>query len=74
MFGPILRRDAFRRGMGNVDEVVLLIDSAEGLANMGQICFSNAIQVVDYYHAMEHVGKVLDAQLVGKRVVGGSGW
>ena len=66
MFGPMLRRDALRRGMGNVEEVVLLIDGAEGLANMGKTCFSTAVQIVDFYHAMEHAGKVLDAQLVGK--------
>jgi hypothetical protein len=44
---------------------VLLIDGAAGLENMGQDCFKDAVQIVDFYHAMEHAGKVLEA-LIGK--------
>lgn len=46
-------------------KVVLLIDGAAGLGAMGVKCFQNAEQVVDFYHAMEHGAKVLDA-LIGK--------
>jgi len=46
--------------------VVLLIDGAAGLANMGELCFSTAIQIVDFYHALEHAGQVLVALLGGK--------
>ena len=45
---------------------MLLIDGAEGLANMGRLCFPGAIQIVDFYHALEHAGKVL-AALLGSR-------
>jgi hypothetical protein len=65
-FGPMLRREAFRRGMGSAKQVVLLIDGAEGLGNMGKDCFKDAVQIVDFYHAMEHAGKVIDALLGGK--------
>ena len=64
-FGPLLRQEALRRGMGNVGKVVLLIDGANGLENMGRINFKDCIQIVDFYHAVEHAGLVL-AALLGK--------
>src|ERR1043166_5806539 len=64
-FGPVLRREALRRGVGAAGKVVLLIDGATGLENMGKSCFKDAVQIVDFYHAMEHAGKVLGA-LIGK--------
>ena len=65
-FGPALRQDAIRRGLALALQVVLLIDGAEGLANMGRLCFSRAIQIVDFYHALEHAGRVLVALLGSK--------
>ena len=65
-FGPCLRQDAIRRGLALAMQVVLLIDGAEGLANMGRLCFPNAIQIVDFYHALEHAGRVLVALLGNK--------
>ncbi len=65
-FGPLLRQEAIRRGLALALTVVLLIDGAEGLAKMGRLCFSNAIQIVDFYHALEHAGKVLVALLGSK--------
>jgi hypothetical protein len=64
-FGPCLRQEAIRRGMGEAGKVVLLIDGAAGLENMGRQHFKDSVQIVDFYHAMEHVGKVLEA-LIGK--------
>ena len=64
-FGPLLRREAIRRGMGAAGQVVLLIDGAAGLENMGKDCFKDAVQIVDFYHAVEHAGQVL-AALMGK--------
>lgn len=64
-FGPCLRREAIRRGMGAVETVVVLIDGAPGLENMGKLNFKNSIQIVDFYHAMEHTAEVLEA-LIGK--------
>ncbi|HWT80485.1 MAG TPA: UPF0236 family protein, partial [Candidatus Methylomirabilis sp.] len=62
-FGPQLRQEAIRRGLPLAIFVVLLIDGAEGLANMGRLCFPTALQIVDFYHAMEHARKVLQALL-----------
>ena len=64
-FGPMLRQEAIRRGMGSAGKVVVLIDGAAGLENMGKDCFKDCDQIVDFYHAMEHAGKVLEA-LLGK--------
>ena len=64
-FGPLLRREALRRGLGSAGQVVLLVDGAGGLENMGKDCFKGCVQVVDFYHALEHAGLVL-AALIGK--------
>ena len=64
-FGPVLRQEALRRGMGSVPKVVVLIDGANGLENMANLNFKDCIQIVDFYHALEHAGLVLDA-LIGK--------
>jgi len=64
-FGPCLRQEAIRRGMGSAGKVVLLIDGASGLENMGKHNFKDCVQIVDFYHAMEHAGLVL-AALIGK--------
>ena len=64
-FGPLLRQEALRRGMGSAGKVVVLIDGAAGLENMGKDCFKDCEQIVDFYHALEHAGKVLEA-LSGK--------
>jgi hypothetical protein len=65
-FGPILRQEALRRGLATAGKVVLLIDGATGLENMGKDCFRDGVQIVDFYHALEHAGRVLDA-LLGKK-------
>jgi hypothetical protein len=51
--------------MGGAGKVVLLIDGANGLEKMGRINFKDSVQIVDFYHAVEHAGKVLEA-LIGK--------
>lgn len=65
-FGPLLRQEAIRRGLALAMQVVLLIDGAVGLANMGRKCFPTALQIVDFYHALEHAGLVLVALLGSK--------
>jgi hypothetical protein len=64
-FGPLLRREAIRRGMGSAGKVVLLIDGAVSLECMGKDCFKDATQIVDFFHAMEHAAVVLEL-LIGK--------
>jgi len=66
VFGPMLRAEALRRGLAYAGKVVLLIDGAAGLENLGLINFKDALQIVDFYHALEHAGKVLVALLGSK--------
>lgn len=69
-FGPGLRQEAIRRGLGSAGEVVVLMDGAEGLENLGRQNFKrqngeDCVQIVDFYHALEHAGDLL-ATLIGK--------
>lgn len=65
-FGLRLRQEALHRGMGTAKQVVLLIDGAVGLEHMGHDYFRDSVQIVDFYHALEHAGKVLAALLGDK--------
>jgi len=58
-FGIWLRREALRRGMGGVKKVVLLIDGACGLEKLGNDEFPGCLQIVDFYHGLEHLEEVL---------------
>lgn len=60
-FGPLLRQEALRRGMGSAAKIVVLIDGANGLGNMSRQNFKDCLQIVDFYHALEHAGLVLTA-------------
>ena len=64
-FGPCLRQEALRRGMAGAGEVVLLIDGAQALEHLGRQNFKDCLQIVDFYHALEHAGLVV-AALIGK--------
>jgi hypothetical protein len=66
VFGVLLRHEALRRGMSSARRVVLIIDGAGGLETMGLINFKDAIQIVDFYHALDHAGNVLAAVLGNK--------
>ena len=60
-FWLILRQEARRRGSGTAGKIILLLDGASGLANQGRINFPGGLQIVDFYHAMEHLKKLLEA-------------
>jgi hypothetical protein len=64
-FGSFLRQEALRRGLGQVSQVVFLVDGAAGWENLGEQYFKGCVQVVDFFHAVEHAGLVL-AALLGK--------
>jgi hypothetical protein len=58
-FGLWLRREALRRGMGVAKQTVLLIDGASGLERLGHDYFPGCVQIVDFYHAVQHLEPVL---------------
>jgi hypothetical protein len=59
-FGISLRREAIRRGLFSAQEVVLLIDGAPGLEKLGHDYFPGAVQIVDFYHALEHLQTLIE--------------
>jgi hypothetical protein len=60
-FGLLLRKEALRRGSGTAGQIVVLIDGAAGLENLGRVNFPDALQIVGFYHAMEHLKTLLEA-------------
>jgi len=64
-FGPLIRAEALRRGMALATVVVLLGDGASWIWEIARTCFSFAVQIVDFFHACEHLTTLAEA-LFGK--------
>jgi hypothetical protein len=54
-FGHRLYAEAWRRGWARADQKVVLGDGAEWIWNQADLHFPDAIQIVDLYHAREHL-------------------
>lgn len=54
-FGLRLREEARRRGLAGAGTVVFLGDGAEWIWKLAGDCFPGAVQIVDFYHACEHL-------------------
>jgi hypothetical protein len=54
-FGWRIYAEAVRRGLYNAKQVVILGDAAEWIHSIKEEHFHEAIQIVDLYHAREHV-------------------
>jgi hypothetical protein len=54
-FGTLLRAEALRRGIAKAKTVVFLGDGAIWIWKLARINFPNAICILDYYHACEHL-------------------
>src|SRR5260221_10561382 len=61
-FGRMLRQEALRRGMGSADQVVLLIDGAAALENLGRDSFQDPVWFVALFHSLEQTSPPLGAQ------------
>ncbi len=64
-FGPLLRNEAIRRGMGSAKTVVFLGDGAVWVWKLARLNFPGAVCILDYYHACEHLS-LLSALLYGE--------
>jgi hypothetical protein len=64
-FGPLLRNEAIRRGMGSAQTVVFLGDGAVWVWKLARLNFPGAVCILDYYHACEHLS-LLSAALYGE--------
>lgn len=54
-FGRRIYDEAWRRGLHRAERVVVLGDGAAWIWNLCHIYFPNAIEIVDIYHAREHL-------------------
>jgi hypothetical protein len=54
-FGSLLRSEAMKRGYANAMKTVFIGDGAEWIWNIADDCFKDAVQIVDFYHACEHL-------------------
>jgi hypothetical protein len=54
-FGRRLYAEAWRRGWGRAEKKVVLGDGAEWIRNQADLHFPEATQIVDLYHAREHL-------------------
>ena len=54
-FGPRLRKEAFRRGLGRAQKVVFIGDGAAWVWELARVNFPMAILILDLFHALEHL-------------------
>ena len=60
-FGEQVYARAFRRGVENADDVACLGDGARWIWRSFAHHYPSAVQILDYYHASEHLGTVAKA-------------
>jgi len=60
-FGLCMLKEARLRGMGKAEKAVVIGDGANWIWNQAGINFPGAIQILDYYHAREHLGVLAEA-------------
>jgi Uncharacterised protein family (UPF0236) len=60
-FGGAVQAEALRRGLGRARKVYVVIDGAVWLWHVAEDRFSNAIKVLDFHHASEHLWAVAHA-------------
>jgi len=59
-FGPMLYRHALDNGLEDMDAVVFLGDGAKWVWGIQESYFPYAMAGIDLYHAIEHVGSMVD--------------
>jgi len=60
-FGLSMLKEARRRGMGKAGKAVVIGDGAQWIWKQAGINFPGAVQILDYYHAREHLGVLAEA-------------
>jgi len=60
-FGSLMRNEAMLRGMGEAERLAVLGDGAHWIWNLARINFPQAIQILDFYHACEHLSVLANA-------------
>jgi hypothetical protein len=57
-FGERMYAEALRRGLNRAAKVVVLGDGARWIRGLAELHFHQAIQIIDLYHAKEHVANL----------------
>jgi hypothetical protein len=60
-FGKRLYMEAANRGVGSAEKVVIIGDGAKWIWNLAEENFPGAVQIVDIYHAKEHLWSFIKA-------------
>ena len=60
-FGLLVRQAALARGLALAQRVIFLGDGAAWVWELARTCFPQAVLILDYYHASEHVGDLARA-------------
>jgi hypothetical protein len=61
--GARMRRQAAQVGMDRAEQWVALTDGGNGLDAFMEVHFPNAVRILDFYHAAEHLGDLAKAYL-----------
>jgi hypothetical protein len=59
-FGPMLFAHAAKNGLDEADDVVFLADGGPWLWNIRDAYFPNSVGIVDFFHAVENMDKIID--------------
>ncbi len=57
----LLRQEAVRRGLGRAEHIVYIGDGAAWVWENCRLTFPGAVEILDFYHASEHVGQLAKA-------------
>lgn len=68
-FGTQMLQEARLRGYANCQRAAILGDGAPWIWNLAQINFPQARQILDFYHACEHLSDLAEALFPGKAEV-----
>jgi hypothetical protein len=60
-FGGLVRQAALERGLAQAGQAIYLGDGAAWVWEIARTCFPQAVQILDYYHASEHVTNLAKA-------------
>jgi len=60
-FGELLYLEAMRRGAGNAEQLVFVADGATWIWNLAAHHFPDAVEIVDWYHATQHLWQIANA-------------
>jgi hypothetical protein len=72
-FGPLLYERAVQAGLSRAREVVVLGDGAHWIWDLAEDHFPGAVQIVDLWHAQQHVWNVAHA-VFGRGTAAGAIW